>query len=598
MITRLHNARCHPGTIATLFAVAVLAAAPTGHAGHFDVYILTGQSNALGTTALENADPDAYGPGEHAADTHTLLFWSNVKSTNAAYPPALYGDSDAALSTLAPQQGDGGANPVFWGPEFGFARTLYDADLEDGSRDAQVLIIKATRGGGGNSLWDRDTFDSDNSGGHMWGHVRDSVDAGLAALAAQGHTFDVAGVLYLQGESNSSAQASVAGARLDAFYRNLQAFIHEDHPGKAHAMRLVVAEIAGIGSSTNRQRTANQHKQLAQTHADYSFVPTSDLPLKRDNIHFGNDEKREIGRRMALAAVGMDPLAGDGTLAITNPSFETAQALSAVGSNPPAGWERLGNGLFHANAATPNQSLNDFGGAYADDTNGLDGEELAFGTSTGGIAGDGLAQTLGAKPSDGESYRLTVGVGDRNFYTRFAGVTLELRLADDTPLGSRFFDTNDLLPLFTDGGATARGEVVDVSAQFVLGDVDNTQRLRIAIIAGGATSAPDGGDAFGQSLDIDYVRLARVLPGDTDDDGDIDDTDLGTAFSQYTGPVGQAGARSPQDGDTDADHDVDDTDLGTMFSGYTGPNQPLAVPEPGGLLAFCLAGVFAYRPPG
>ncbi|MFN3166498.1 MAG: PEP-CTERM sorting domain-containing protein [Phycisphaeraceae bacterium] len=70
-------------------------------------------------------------------------------------------------------------------------------------------------------------------------------------------------------------------------------------------------------------------------------------------------------------------------------------------------------------------------------------------------------------------------------------------------------------------------------------------------------------------------------PGDTDGDGDIDDTDLGTCFSNYTGPTGSG--KAPAQGDTDNDGDVDDSDLGTIFSAYTGPLAPTPVPEPGSI---------------
>jgi len=75
------------------------------------------------------------------------------------------------------------------------------------------------------------------------------------------------------------------------------------------------------------------------------------------------------------------------------------------------------------------------------------------------------------------------------------------------------------------------------------------------------------------------------IPGDTDNDGDIDDADLGTSFSNYTGPLApNTGGKTRADGDTDGDGDVDDADLGTSFSNYTGPlpsASAFAVPEPG-----------------
>ena len=78
----------------------------------------------------------------------------------------------------------------------------------------------------------------------------------------------------------------------------------------------------------------------------------------------------------------------------------------------------------------------------------------------------------------------------------------------------------------------------------------------------------------------DLVSFVQApLPGDTDGDGDIDDSDLGTSFANYTGPVGDVGKTAAQ-GDNDKDGDVDDSDLGTSFAYYTGPVILPAAPEP------------------
>lgn len=85
------------------------------------------------------------------------------------------------------------------------------------------------------------------------------------------------------------------------------------------------------------------------------------------------------------------------------------------------------------------------------------------------------------------------------------------------------------------------------------------------------------------------------MPGDTDQDGDVDDSDLGTSFANYTGPIGAAGGKSLTDGDTDGDGDVDDSDLGTSFSAYTGPLGPSTVPEPSSLILLAAGGLLGAR---
>ncbi|MFN3167433.1 MAG: PEP-CTERM sorting domain-containing protein [Phycisphaeraceae bacterium] len=90
--------------------------------------------------------------------------------------------------------------------------------------------------------------------------------------------------------------------------------------------------------------------------------------------------------------------------------------------------------------------------------------------------------------------------------------------------------------------------------------------------------------------------VSPAIPGDTDGDGDIDDSDLGTAFSNYTGPLAPGtGGKTAADGDTDGDGDVDDSDLGTAFSGYTGPLGQASVPEPTSLALLGLGGLMMAR---
>ena len=101
-----------------------------------------------------------------------------------------------------------------------------------------------------------------------------------------------------------------------------------------------------------------------------------------------------------------------------------------------------------------------------------------------------------------------------------------------------------------------------------------------------------GGAVF---FDDASLEMLALLNGDTNGDGDVDDSDLGTSFANYTGPIGGAGGKTAAQGDTDGDGDVDDSDLGSSFADYTGPLSPSAVPEPTSLALLSLAGLALAR---
>ena len=278
---------------------SLLVTGQSSAAQSFDVYILTGQSNSLGTTRFDGERSADYGPGADESDQSVSFFWSNVHASNTGYPPKLYGDSDGKIVPLTMQQGDGAQNPAFWGPEFGFARTLAKQSTNN------VLIIKASRGGGGNGLWDLAVFEQDHDAGHMWRHLCDTVDAGLEVLVDRGDRFVVKGLLYVQGESNSAEEAAVAGHRLKALHENLSGYLEKAYPGTASKMKLVVGEIASSQHSAARRVTAKSQSELAQSRDHFAYVETNDLKLQPDRIHFGRDAKLKIGIRMAKAYNGM-----------------------------------------------------------------------------------------------------------------------------------------------------------------------------------------------------------------------------------------------------------------------------------------------------
>lgn len=131
----------------------------------------------------------------------------------------------------------------------------------------------------------------------MYRLVMNSVKTATATLAAKGDTFEIAGLLYLQGESDSAAEAAVAGTN----FKNLVDNLRIDLPD-AGSMFGMIAGIAAAGPVRDIVR-ANQ-KAIADS-TDY-IDHFSDLDLESwaapvDNLHLNKAAKLRIGERYAQA---------------------------------------------------------------------------------------------------------------------------------------------------------------------------------------------------------------------------------------------------------------------------------------------------------
>jgi lysophospholipase L1-like esterase len=324
----------------SLLVLLVACLARAADAEHLRLFILTGQSNALGTTA---SGEDDLSPGSDPSDQRIQLFWHNVADAETTI-----GDSGGAFLPLQEQQGGHyPGNRTHWGPEFGFARTAYRAGIRN------LGIIKVARGGGGNTNWSKDRH------GHMYQAILTSVQQATEVLRTNGHTYEFTGLLYLQGESDSPAEAAQAGTRLQTLVTNLRTSLpHADH------LHAVIAGIAAPGTTSDVVR--RQHHQLASTASGIDFFSTSDLRTQLyDNLHFDRDAKLEIGRRFASAffqagvltpSYGCLTCIGD---SITQggegyPSYRYPLFLALL--NNRAVWQCVGSqtgGYKHQSGATP-----------------------------------------------------------------------------------------------------------------------------------------------------------------------------------------------------------------------------------------------------
>lgn len=264
-----------------ILALAVLIGTLLGltpaWAAHYKVFVLTGQSNSLGTTNGSEADVS---PGTDPADSRVKFFWANV--ADATTP---IGDSGGVFKNLQAQQGGyytGSA--THWGPEINFGRTLVRAGVEN------IAIIKTSRGGGGNTNW------SKSAGGHMYSQVVNTVTAAAQAMANNGDTFEIVGLLYLQGESDSASEANIADTRFQQLFDNLRT----DLPNATN-MKAVIGGIAAAGATRDVVRAKQQALGDSSPVIDYF----SDLDLQSqvvsDGLHFNKAAKLRIGERFAQA---------------------------------------------------------------------------------------------------------------------------------------------------------------------------------------------------------------------------------------------------------------------------------------------------------
>ena len=95
------------------------------------IFVLTGQSNSLGTPATTETNMILPQVQSYPADTNVPFFWDNTSDNTPAGDAAL-GDSGGQWTNICFQTGGYYAYSTnHWGPEVGCARMLWDAGYRD-----------------------------------------------------------------------------------------------------------------------------------------------------------------------------------------------------------------------------------------------------------------------------------------------------------------------------------------------------------------------------------------------------------------------------------------------------------------------------------
>ncbi len=225
-------------------------------ADHYKVFLFGGQSNMDGRANPKNLPEDYQQP---QAD---VLF-----SSNGYFGP------------LKP-------NPGF-GPELSFGRTIADV-----FPDEHFMMIKYAAGG--TDLYE----DWAVPDGKQYTRFLNRVKAGLNALKKAGHTFEIAGMVWVQGESDA-----VEGRTTEQYESDLTEFIAAIREYFGKDLPFLFNRLG-----TNQERIKReQFEQISKAQEnvaeadDHAYLVLVDDLSMKDKIHFDADGTLVLGERLAKA---------------------------------------------------------------------------------------------------------------------------------------------------------------------------------------------------------------------------------------------------------------------------------------------------------
>ena len=258
----------------------------TGWADVFDVYIAAGQSNmdgrglnselvgSLASYKLPQADvPIRYtNPGN---DDGTNAYQTDWVALEPGYcvPP---GYSGALPSTK-------------FGPEVSFGRAM-----ADDATTRRVAIVKVAHGGT-NLQGDWDPSDEINGPkGYMYAGFETAVPEAIQALQAMGHSVEIRGMIWHQGESDGSGTSAATQAAYEA---NLTEFIQVVRQDLGYPnLPFLVGELESVDGGREAVRAAQANVAAAMDFVE--FIPSEGLAVYSDGTHFTAASQIELGQQL------------------------------------------------------------------------------------------------------------------------------------------------------------------------------------------------------------------------------------------------------------------------------------------------------------
>ncbi|MCM2370122.1 sialate O-acetylesterase [Aporhodopirellula aestuarii] len=258
-----------------LFLVLCLASCSV-HADQYDVYLLAGQSNMDGRGAASELTAQ-----QSATSDTAIIFYRNPPYSSDGWKRLEPGYS-------VPPKFKGELPSSKFGPEIGFASAMSEAHP-----DRQIALIKGSKGG--TSLrkdWAPGEKGKPETQGPRYRDFLETIQQATSQLTDEGHTYQLRGMLWHQGESDSKSSEKTYRERLESLISR----IRED-TGVAD-LPVVVGEVFDNGK---RDSVRAAIKTVGTSGPNLGLVSSNGTTTWDDGTHFDAKSQWLLGQRFAQA---------------------------------------------------------------------------------------------------------------------------------------------------------------------------------------------------------------------------------------------------------------------------------------------------------
>lgn len=258
----MHTTRQTRPSIAAFCALALFSVSSAAAKDPVKVYLLGGQSNMVGVGQAA----ELVAPYKKAQDD--VRFWSGGKWA----PLAMYGRT--------------------FGPELSFGHAIKKA-----RPDQDIYLVKYAAGG--TALYN--DWSPAGNGGPQYNQFMKTAKAALANLDKAGTKYEIAGMLWMQGESDAHEK------RAADYEKNLRAFIaHMRESFETPEMPFIIGRVKDFygGKSGQAKIVRDAQEKVAKTTDHVEWFDTDKYSLK-DPGHYNGAGLFELGKDFAKAILAI-----------------------------------------------------------------------------------------------------------------------------------------------------------------------------------------------------------------------------------------------------------------------------------------------------